>query len=63
MGLFVIQVLTPLMIHLLSPLSYLQVTLMLAGSDPDPGSVNPKHPIKLPLAISGRITALTSSFA
>lgn len=63
MGLLVIQVLTPLMIHLFLPLSNLQVVLMLAGSLPAPGSVNPKHPTNLPAANSGSSDDLTSSFA
>ena len=51
-GAFVIQVLEPLSMY--PPVTFLAVDFILPGSEPASGSVRPKQPIKLPLAISGK---------
>ena len=51
-GEFVIPVLEPFKIKPLSV--FFALVFMDAGSEPASGSVNPKQPIKLPFAISGK---------
>ena len=50
-GELVIQVFEPVSSY--PPLTFLAIDFIPAGSDPASGSVNPKHPIIFPLAISG----------